>query len=350
MNHMVSWMREERLISIEGRVVGGERTFVIAEIGSNHQQELGVAHELIDAAYASGADAVKFQSINLNELYYNPSRSIRELHKQIDLDEKWHYDLKEYADSRGIIFFSSPTYLRAVDILESLQVSLYKLASAQVGTFPQIVQKVASTGKPTLLSTGIVRYGELEKAINMFRRQKNHNFIILHCNSIYPTPYNKVNLGRMKIYEKMFGNPIGFSDHTVGIHAAVAAVALGSKVIEKHFTLDKKVSTPDSAISLDLYEFTHLVNCIRETELLLRESLRVDIEPEEEEFKRGITYRLILNKNKKVGERLRNEDFDFKRHTKGIDCKDADTVIGVMKAKKDLPAGTLLEWDMLEGV
>src|SRR6056297_2858793 len=147
-----------------------DHTFIIAEIGSNHGNQIQTAKESIDAACQAGADAVKFQSINMEELFWDPKESDRELHKKIDLEESWHEELKQYCDSRGILFFSSPTYMQAVNILESINVKLYKLASAQIGVFPQLVEKVASLCKPTLLSTGLVTPGELEKSIKLFQK------------------------------------------------------------------------------------------------------------------------------------------------------------------------------------
>ena len=342
-------LEHKELINIEGKEIGGSRTFIIAEVGSNHRQDINIALDLIAAASESGADAVKFQSVNIKELYHKPSASIKKLHKQIDLNEKWHYDLKTYADKKGIVFFSSPTYIRAVDILEEIGVKLYKLASAQLGTFPQIIKKVANCRKPTLISTGLVTYEELNKAIRVFHSVGNYEYIILHCNSIYPTPYDKVNLSMINVYENMFGNPVGFSDHTIGIHIAVAAVAKGAKVIEKHIKLDNKVDTPDSSISLNPKEFSKLVSNIRETEQSFEKKIRLYIEQEEQQFKEGILYRLILKCNKKRGEKFSENDFIFKRNNNGIDCRDLDVLIERMVAKHDLKKNSLLMWDMLEG-
>ena len=145
-------------IIVRDKTIGGSETFVVAEIGSNHNQSLSLAYESIDAALECGADAVKFQSISIDHLYYQPSESTRALHKKIDLNEKWRLLLDNYCRKKGIIFFSAPTYLEAVDILEEINVPLYKLASAQIGTFPQIIEKVAKTGKPIIPSN---RYREI---------------------------------------------------------------------------------------------------------------------------------------------------------------------------------------------
>jgi len=218
-----------------GRVIGGPRTFVIAEIGSNHRGDLQRALDTIDAAAESGADAAKFQSLCLDQQWYRPTPEVVALHRTIDLDEDWVPALKDRCDQQGLVFFSSPTYLRAVDVLESIGVGLYKLASAQVGTFPQIVDHVGKTMKPVILSTGLVTLEELDAIIARLKRIGNDRIAILHCNSLYPTPVDKVHLPRMIEYRTRYQCPVGFSDHTEGITVSLAAVAMGATIIEKHF-------------------------------------------------------------------------------------------------------------------
>jgi sialic acid synthase SpsE len=321
--------------------IGCDTTFIIAEIGSNHNQNLQKAYETIDAAIEAGADAVKFQSININKLYFNPTEKEKALHKKIDFPEEWHYELQDYCKKRGIIFFSSPTYWEAIDILEEIDVPLYKLASAQVGTFPQLVERVAKTQKPTILSTGIVSYGELEQVVNTFHRNGNEQLAILHCNSIYPTPPEKVYLNRMNVYKEMFNLPVGFSDHTKDIFAPIAAVAKGAKVIEKHFTLNRNLPVPDASFSLEPKEFQRMVDGIRTVEKAVDFDTRSSIEDEEKEFKNAIRTRLVLKKAKKAGEKLAFEDFQFLRHDKGIDCIELNTILG-RRCKKNLSKDEVL--------
>jgi sialic acid synthase SpsE len=340
----------EKIIKIGNFNVGGPKTFIIAEIGSNYNQSLDLAYETIDAAKEAGADAVKFQSLKLEELYFQPSTEIKELHKKIDMVEEWHKPLKDYCDKKGIIFFSSPTYFKAVDILEKLNVSLYKLASAQIGTFPQIIEKVAATGKPTILSTGIVSYSELEKVVNIFKSQNNDQFIILHCNSMYPTPYDKVNLGLMDVYKSMFGNPVGFSDHTDDIFVPIGAVARGAKVIEKHFTLDRDLPVPDAWYSIEPDMFKKMVDGIRAIEMAVGNDPRTEIQPEENNFKQKILYRLVLKKDKKKGEKFSQEDFLFLRNKDGVDCRQMDFVINNCIPKSNLSANSLLNLKDLETI
>ncbi len=330
-------------IVVDNREIGGDSTFVIAEIGSNHNQSLNLAFESIDAAVECGADAVKFQSIDLDELYYQPSEQTRALHRKIDMDEKWHGLLSEYCRKKSITFFSAPTYLRAVDILEEIDVPLYKLASAQIGTFPQIVEKVAATGKPVILSTGIITSGELGEVIDVFRSYQNDKFIILHCNSIYPTPYDKVHLPTMNFYQDQYNCIVGFSDHTPGIYVPIAAVALGAKVIEKHFALDCRLPVPDAPFSLEPIEFKKMVEGIRAVEQTLKNDSREELQPEETQFKESILYRLVANRPLVTGEPVKAEDFKFLRHYEGIDCRNLREYIDANATyKKDIQNGQLL--------
>ena len=317
------------LINIEGFEIGGDKAYVIADIGSNHKQDLKLAKESIDAVVECGANAVKFQSIQLNELYFNPDRITADFVKQLEFPEDWHHILKEYCDKKGITFFSSPTYIKSVDLLEEVDVSLYKLASAQIGTFPQIVEKVAKLKKPTIFSTGIAGYEEIIRAVKIFKKNNNNNFIILHCNSIYPTPPNEVNLQLINTYKAMFNNPVGFSDHTEGFHIACSAVAMGANVIEKHFTLDRNLDTPDSnSFAADPIELKTLVENIRDIEASKNiYNDRIHIQPEELEFKNAIIYRCVASRNIMEDSELSLYDLSFLRHSEGIDARLIETLI-----------------------
>jgi sialic acid synthase SpsE len=336
-------------IKINDKIIGGRETFIIAEIGSNHNQSLQLAYESIDAAKECGADAVKFQSIDLNSLYFRPSEETIALHRKIDLEEDWHKLLKDYCDKRHILFFSSPTYIKSIDILEEIGVSLYKLASAQIGTFPQIIREVARRKKPVILSTGLVSYADLEKVINIFQEENNNQYIILHCNSIYPTPYDKVNLKLMNVYREMFQCPVGFSDHTDDIFIPIAAVALGAKVIEKHFAIDRNLPVPDAQYSLEPNDFKRMVDGIRAAERAVGSDIRTDIQPEEKGFKERILTRLILKETRQQGGLLAFDDFVFKRHPSGVDCRELDLLLSKQaKFAIDVEANTLLEWSMIK--
>lgn len=331
------------------RIGEGESVFVVAEIGSNHHRDLGVARASIAAAQEAGADAVKFQVLDVGEQYHDPAPSIRDLHARIDLDEAWIGTLKAEADRHGLFFFASPTYLRAVDLLEGAGVALHKLASAQVGTFPQLVDAVARTGKPALLSTGLVTYGGLEAALQAFDRVGNDQVVVLHCNSRYPTPFEAVHLPRMATYRQMSGGPVGFSDHTPGTAVALAAVAQGASVIEKHFVLDPALDTPDAPFSLDPTAFGRLVADIRAVEQAMLERPRRSLDAAEATFRDRIIERLILARDKLAGAAFSEGDFEIKRASTGVDARDAALVTERFAAAEPLAAGTVLQWSMLRG-
>lgn len=334
-------MLDRKIIQVGDFQIGGDYTYVIAEVGSNHCQNISLAKEHIAAAAEAGANAVKFQSLNVNEQYFNPSQSIIDLHKMIDFNENWYEELNSYSQQQNITFFSSPTYFRSVEILESINVPLYKLASAQIATYPQIVKKVAETGKPVIFSTGLVSYADIEKAVRIFKNAGNENYIILHCNSIYPTPAEIVGLKVIDTYQKMFGCIVGYSDHTDGIAVAIGAVALGAKVIEKHFVTDKNSPSPDATSSILPGEFKQMVDGIRMVEKATGSKFRIEIAPEEASFKNRIINKIVLNKNKTKGDFILESDFDYKRTEGGINSFETELIVG-RNYNADLPKNTVL--------
>jgi sialic acid synthase SpsE len=323
--------------------------FIIAEIGSNHAQDLAIAEESIYAAAAAGANAVKFQSLNVTAQYLDPTADLRDLHRRIDLDENWYHHLKACSDKAGVQFFSSPTYFHALTLLEAVNVSCYKLASAQVGTFPQLVEAVAQLGKPVILSTGLADYVRLSQTIQLFERAGNDQYTILHCNSLYPPRFEEVQLELMDTYRHMFHCPVGYSDHAPGTAIALAAVARGAQVIEKHFILDPQLDTPDASTSIDPTTFAHMVRDIRAIEAAVPARPRLQLHPQEAAFRDRIVTRLVLKNPKRAGERFSPSDFDGLRHTDGIDGRDLDWIVAHMCAAQDLPAAHLLRWEELQG-
>ncbi len=337
------------MFSIGHFKIGSGRTFIVAEIGSNHAQSLSLAKEHILAAKEAGADAVKFQSIMLDKLYYKPDPKTRELIKSIELPEEWYEELKTFCDKEKIVFFSTPTYLDAVDKLEEIGVPLYKIASPQVAVFPQLVEKVAKTQKPVFISLGQVGLSETCQIIEIFRKVGNERLVLLHCNSLYPTPYERVNLKYMQTLAQIFEYPVGFSDHTIGIYVSVAAVALGAVVIEKHFIINKQFNTPDALVSLTPKEFAQMVDGIRTIEKVIQEKLRLEPEDEEKALANSMIYRLILRKDKESGDSFYPGDFDYLRSPDGIDARQEFLVMSHFQAKKSLVKGQVLRWKDLEG-
>ena len=200
-----------------------------------------------------------------------------------------------------------------------------------------------------IFSTGIANYDEVVKAVRIFEEVGNQQYMILHCNSIYPAPAHRVNMPLMETYKHMFDCPVGFSDHTDGIHVPIAAVDKGAKIIEKHFTLDKNFDTPDStSFAADPAEFGQLVYQIREVEAVLtRLETRLDIQSEEKDFKNSILYRVRLTKDVAEGESIKYEDLDYSRYKEGIDCREVYGNRELGYAKHPLKAGTILKYEDL---
>jgi N-acetylneuraminate synthase len=244
---------------------------IVAEIGNNHDGSIRQAERLIDAAAEAGADAVKFQT-HIADAEMLPSTPTPPhfdepryaFTKRMELPHHAHLALKELAEERGLVFFSSPFSVAAVELLEDVGVVAYKIASGEV-TNPPVVEAVAATGKPVLLSTGMSGFEEIDAAAASLRRSRSP-FVVLQCTSTYPCPPELVNLRAMPALGQRLGVPFGLSDHTAGIYTSIAAVALGAVVIEKHFTLSRRLYGPDHHASLEPDDLKRLVEAIREVE------------------------------------------------------------------------------------
>lgn len=326
----------------------GNSCFVVAEVGSNHNLELSTAKELIRQAATAGADAVKFQSQKLEEQYLPERETVefRDFFRKTELPEDWYPELVSEAKSHGVIFFASPTYFHAVDLLEIIQVPVYKIASPQVATFPNLVEHVARTGKPVILSAGMVTYECLTKAVNLCRRAGNNQLAILHCVSHYPTVPAEANLKTMATYKAMFGCPVGFSDHTEGYHIALAAVALGACILEKHITLDRRQVGPDHLFSLEIPEFADMVRSIREVEVSLGDGLCLEVSGDVAAFVNRIDMKLVAGRDIQPGTPLTQQVFIHRRADKGVSVSDLPRLEGAV-ASELVPAFTPLHWHQI---
>ena len=238
--------------------------YIIAEVGSNYCNDYDLALKHIEAASRSGANAVKFQLLNVDQQYYAPSQQIRELHSKADcrnLDDLVSF--KKACDFHNIDFMCSGTYLEAVSFIEKLNPSYHKIASAQVPNFPQYCELIARTGRPTLASTGISQESEINRLVDIFKSANAGDLTLLHCRSIYPlSPLNSA-LSTISILRKKFNLPVGLSDHTLDSLSALISIGLGVTIIEKHFKLDDTINSPDSDSSLNAKDFKKFVDeCI----------------------------------------------------------------------------------------
>jgi pseudaminic acid synthase len=270
-------------MKIGNKTIGGDHPcFIIAELSANHNGNLEVAIETIRAAKKTGADAIKLQTytpdtltINCDNEYFRieggtlwDGKTLYELYGEAYTPWEWHKQLFEVAKEEGLICFSSPFDLSAVDFLEELDVPAYKIASFEIQDIPLIAYS-ASKGKPIIMSTGIAEEVDIQLAVDTCRKAGNNDIILLKCTSSYPAPLELANLNTIPDLKERFNVEVGFSDHTYGSLAPTIATTLGAKVIEKHFILDKSIGGPDADFSLDVAEFTEMVDRVRDTEKLL---------------------------------------------------------------------------------
>lgn len=341
-------------------VIGDDQPcFIIAEAGSNHNRKLQQAYKLIDIAKEAGADAVKFQTYSAEKLYsrktpmmsyvkrnklVKPGETIWDLIKKIEMPREWHSKLTAHCKKRKIMFLSTPFDLQAVDELEEVGCPAYKIASYEITHFP-LLEKCAKTGKPIILSTGMADLSDIEAALQVIYKTGNHQVALLHCAINYPPNFQDLHLRAMETMRKAFNVPIGFSDHTMGVSADIAAVALGAKVIEKHFTISRKLKGPDHPFAVEPDELKAMVQGIRETEAALGSTLKKHTEAESEMYKLG-RRSLVAACNISKGTKITRAMLEVKRPGFGIPTKMMDQVIG-RTAKQNIQEDDILSWEMV---
>ena len=341
-------------VKIADRWVGdGEPTFIMAEVGSNHDRKFEQARQLIDIAAQSGADAVKFQLFSAEKhyskktpkfSYLKSEKSTIEIIKEAELPREWVPDLAQYSWERGIIFMATASDREAIDQLSAIGVPAYKWASFEIVDLP-FLKYAASKGKPVLISTGICNLADIQEAVDAIYSTGNENIILLHCTSLYPTKPNQVNLRMMDTMKNAFHLPVGLSDHTLGTAIAIATVARGACVIEKHFTLNRKLQGPDHSFALEPEELRQMVRAIREMEESLGSPIKKMISGEEEMAKLA-RRSIIAGVDIPKGTRLTEDMFIVKRPGYGIQPKFLDTVIG-REAKRDIEKDDIITWEMV---
>jgi N,N'-diacetyllegionaminate synthase len=343
-------------LAIAGRPIGhGEPPYIVAEIGANHNGDMELCRKIIDAAKSCGVDAVKFQSWSkaslISKAEYARNRryvageqqlpTLEEAVEQYQLTPAQHREIAAYCREQDIVFFSSCFAPEEVDLLESLEVPAYKIASMDVNHLP-LLEYVASKGRPVILSTGMATLGEIERALNVLRNSGSGPVILLHCVSIYPSPPEIVDLQNIGTLQRTFDVPVGFSDHTLGTAVPLAAVALGACMIEKHFTLDTSLEGWDHAISADPDQMHYLVRESKNVFSALGSSLRV-VSTAELEKRKVFRRRLVVKRAMEKGEKLTAADVDFKRPGTGIDPDELAYALG-RSLTRDVQAEEELEW------
>ena len=331
--------------------------FTIAEAGVNHNGSVDLALRLIDAAKASGADAVKFQTFQADRLatpsayraFYQErttanSESQYEMLKRLELDEAAHRRLIGHCQQTGIQFLSSPFDAQSADLLAAMNVPLYKIPSGEITNLP-FLQHLARKCRPLILSTGMSTLGEVEEAVQVLRAAGATQLTLLHCVTEYPAPYAEVNLRAMQTLKAAFGLPVGYSDHTPGIEIAIAAVALGAEVIEKHFTLDRSLPGPDHAASLEPLELQQMVTAIRHVEAALGTGIKT---PASCELPNISVARksVVAGRSLLAGYRLQAEDLDIKRPGNGLAPKLLPALVG-RTLRRAVAKDEIIDWTHL---
>ena len=335
--------------------VDTSKVFIIAEAGVNHNGSLDMAYQLIDVAKDTGADAVKFQTFKAENVVSKladkaeyqkkttgSDKSQLEMIKKLEVSFDDFIKLKKYCDKKGIMFLSTPFDYQSIDFLYDL-VDRYKIPSGEIINHPYL-KHIAAKNKPIIMSTGMANLGEVEEAVNTIKSVNSEAKIsLLHCTTNYPTPYDEVNLKAMQTLAVAFKLPVGYSDHTLGIEVPVAAVAMGAKIIEKHFTLDKKLSGPDHKASLEPSELKEMVKAIRNIEMALGDGIKKPNKSEIEIMK--VARRsLITTRDIRVGEIIKESDIAIKRPGTGILPKFKEIVIG-MKLINDIRQDEPFRWE-----
>jgi N,N'-diacetyllegionaminate synthase len=330
-----------------------DRVFIIAEAGVNHNGDINLAIRLIDEAIKSGVDAIKFQTFisskvvskfackaDYQQKNEKNSQSQLDMVKKLELTFAEFEILKRYCDSNKIMFLSTPFDHESIEFLDKLGLDIFKIPSGEINNLPYLI-KVGQLSKKVILSTGMATLEEIETAIDILRRNGTVDIAVLHCNTEYPSPMGDVNLMAMNTIKDTFKVDVGYSDHTLGIEVSIAAVALGAKIIEKHFTLDKNMEGPDHKASLEPHELEEMVKCIRNIEMALGNGIKTPSKSEQKNI--NIARKsIVASCDIKEGQLFNKSNLAIKRPGDGISPMRLEEVIG-KAAKRDFNEDELIE-------
>jgi N,N'-diacetyllegionaminate synthase len=339
------------------KISGSNAVCIIAEIGINHNGDIELAKNLIDSAAGAGVDAVKFQTLNARRYIsrFAPKAKYQlkttekeesqvEMVSKYELSKEQHIELMKYSQQRGLPFFSTAFDRGGVDLLSELDVECFKIPSGEINNLP-LIEHIATKGKPIILSTGMSSLGEVERAVDLIKDQGVQDIALLHCVSNYPASPEDSNLRAMDTMRKAFELPVGYSDHTPGIEIAVAAVALGACMIEKHFTLDRALPGPDHQASLVPEELQALVRAIRNVEKSLGNGVKRSM-PSEENTKDVARKSLVAAYPLESGTIVNEDMIAIKRPGKGISPPELKYLVG-RELKRDVMEDELFSWEIL---
>lgn len=338
--------------------IASKEAYLIAELSANHGNSLDTAVATVRAAAESGADAIKVQTFTADTItldceneYFQikhgtiwDGATLHKLYEEASMPWEWHVPLKKVANDLGMDFFSTPFDLTAVDFLENLNVPIYKIASLEINDIP-LLEYVASKKKPILISTGIASLADIEEAVNICRKAGNDNIVLLKCTSSYPAPYEEANLLTIPNLASTFGVTAGLSDHTMGHVVPLGAVALGARVIEKHFVLSRDIPSPDSSFSMLPEEFKLMVESIRILEKALGKITYElsDKTKKSKDFSRS----LFVVKDIKSGDVFTHENLKSIRPGYGMHTRNLKDLIGKV-ASKDILKGSPMKEEFVK--
>lgn len=333
---------DEPHVQIGHRWLGpGFPVFVIAEAGINHNGDRALARRLVEVSAAAGADAVKFQSFTADGLISRRDPDFERI-RALELPRELHPELAKLAEEQGIMFLSSAFAEADVDFLDALGVPAFKIASCELTNLP-LLEYVATRGKPVILSTGFATLGEIEAALNALVRGGNPPVVLLHCVSLYPAPYDVMNLRSIPTLKRAFGLPVGLSDHSLGLAVSLAAVALGACVIERHATVDRQLPGFDHQASIDPDGLAQLVASVRAVE----QALGSPGKPiSEAEAKLALVMRksLVAERPLRKGDVIDARALAAKRPGTGLPPSLQSRIVG-KTVRRDIEAGELLRWE-----
>ena len=349
----------EKEIRIGRHVISEDApAFIVAEMSANHNMDFDRAVSILQAAKDAGADAVKIQTYTADTITLNcddpcfqitqgtlwDGTTLYKLYQSAYTPWEWQPKLKKTAEEMGMEFFSSPFDLSSVDFLEEMGVSAYKVASFEINDIP-LLRKIARTGKPVIIATGIALLSDIELAVRTCREAGNEKVILLKCTSSYPAPYEDINLRTIPSLRDTFDCIAGLSDHSMGSAVAGAGVALGAKVIEKHLTLNRADGGADAAFSMEPAEFKEMVDNIRKIEMALGR-VTYDLTPKQAR-EREHSRSLFVAKDMKAGEVFTPENLRSVRPADGLHTKYYEELLG-KKIKRDAKLGTPMSWDLVD--
>ncbi len=348
----------ESHLTINGRRIGpGEPTYFVAEMSANHGGDFEVAKGILEAAKEAGADAIKLQTYTADTMTIHSDResfrigggtlwdgrTLYDLYKEASTPWEWQPELKAIAEKLGIDLFSAAYDASAVEFLEEMGVPAHKVASFEIVDLP-LIARMAETGKPILISTGLASWEEMQEAVTAARNAGATQVALLKCTSAYPSPLEEMHLRAIPEMREAFGVPVGLSDHSLAIEVPVAAVTLGACLVEKHFTLSREMPSADAAFSLEPEEFRAMVRAVRSVEAALGVA-RPEIGPEEAKsrvFRRS----LFVVHDVKAGERFSEENLRSIRPGDGLHPQHLKELLG-RKAAVDIERGTPMAWELV---